>query len=92
VLGHAAPDFVLLPEIHLNKGRALKRLGEGGKAASEFQKAIALRPDYAPAYAALSDFYSDLGDVEEARRILGDGLRHAPKSKMLKRRLAGLKE
>ena len=86
----ADPAFVLMPEISVKKGFALRLMGQDAAASREFLLAIRLRPDYSPAYAALSDYYKDLGELEEARQVLEDGLTKAPKSTTLKRKLEEL--
>ena len=53
--------------------------------------AIALKRDYWPAYAHLSDYYREKGDVAKARETLQTGLSHAPGAKGLERRLAELR-
>jgi len=49
-----------------------------------------LKPDYWPAYAALSEHYVKVGDVAKAREVLQKGLEVTPDEKALKRRLAEL--
>jgi hypothetical protein len=53
-------------------------------------RAINLRPDYWPAYVALSDYFANLGSFEDAREWLRKGLEAAPQSQALARRLAEL--
>ena len=83
----ATPDWVLWPELHLKKGNALMLKRRGNEAAAEYIKAIKLKPDYTPPYGFLSDHYRDLGSLEEARRIIEEGLKHAPNSKLLRTKL-----
>ena len=64
--------FILQPEITTQKGRAYLKLGQDGAALQEFYNAIKLNPKYTPAYSALSDYYRDKNDPEEARKILED--------------------
>ena len=90
VIEHAPVDFVLLPEILTKKGENLIRLGKGAVGARELQRAIALKADYWPPYAALSDFYKESGDLAKARELLEKALSIAPETKSLKRRLAEL--
>jgi tetratricopeptide (TPR) repeat protein len=80
----------MLPEVNLQKGLALRLLSRHGEAASEFVEALKLKPDYTPAYAALVDLYLDLGDLDNARGILEEGLRHVPDSKILASKRADL--
>jgi len=66
---------------------ALDRSQEGLAA---LRQAIEFKPDYWPAYAALSDYYSRIGDVGKAREWLEQGLSVAPNIDALKRRVAEL--
>lgn len=90
VIKHAAPDFVLLPEILTKKGENLIRLREGPSGTLELQRAIDLKPDYWPPYAAMSDYYSNEGNIEKAREWLDQALSVAPDAKALKERLVKL--
>ena len=86
-----SPDtFQLKPEFHLRKGMTLRLLGNDGVAATEFQRAIALKADYTPAYSALADLLVDLGKPKDALELLEAGLRHAPDSKTLASKKAEL--
>ena len=88
VLKQPERPVILLPEIHLNMGFALRLIGEDALAANEYIAATKVLPSYSPAYGALSDYYRDAGDLEGAKRTLRLGLEHAPNSKLLKRKLA----
>lgn len=88
---HSPKDFPLQPKISVEKGKLLLRLNRSAEAVSEFQHAIMLKPNYAPAYAALSDYYAQYDQlIDKAKKTLEEGLKHSPNSKMLKRRLAKL--
>lgn len=87
---NAGPTLPIMPEILVKKGYVLRLMGQDAASSREFLASIALRPDYTPAYAGLSEYYQDLGDREQARRVLEEGLSHSPKSEMLKRKLAEL--
>ena len=82
-----ASDSQLMPEILTQKGKVLLRLKRELEAMSAFQKAIMIKKDYAPAYMAIADYYISLGSTENARDIINEGLKWAPSSKGLKRRL-----
>ncbi len=88
----ATPNYILLPDIHVQLGKVYERKGNDTKAAQHFQKAMQLRKDYAPAYVAMSDFYRKRGSHAEALGIAKEGLEAAPKSKALKRRLRELQK
>jgi len=89
---HAGHEFVLMPEILVKKGKLLRRLGRDLEAEREFHTAVQLNRKYAPAYMTLSDFYRDKGDIREARKIVEEGLKQAPRSKGLNRRLKELEK
>ena len=90
VIERATPDFSLLPEVLTKKGESLIALGRAGEAMFEFERAIKIKPDYSPAYAAASDFYKENGKLGKAREWLAKGLSAAPDASALKRRLAEL--
>ena len=92
VIQRAKPDFVLLPEIHTKKGENLIRLGRGPLGILELLRAIELKPDYWPPYAAMSDHYKATGDIQKAREVLEKALSFSPDAKALKRRLTELDE
>lgn len=90
VIRNATPGFKLLPEIFTKKGENLLRLRRGAQGIGELLRAIALKPDYWPPYAYISDYYKEVGDVVSAREWLEKGLSAAPNTKALMRRLAEL--
>jgi tetratricopeptide (TPR) repeat protein len=89
VLVRASPQFPLLPEILTKKGENLALL-QDASAATELRRAIEIKPDYWPAYAALSDFYKNLGHVAKSREVLEEGLSVVPDAKPLMTRLSQL--
>lgn len=89
VLNRAPQDFVLLPEILTKKGENLLRLGSTA-GLTELQRAIELKPDYWPPYAAGSDYFKTAADLGSAREWLERGLAAAPDAKALQTRLAEL--
>jgi tetratricopeptide (TPR) repeat protein len=86
VIKLAPPDFVLLPEILTRKGQNLLRLGKS-QGVAELTRAIELKRDYWPPYAAISDYYQSLGDRKRAREWLEKGLAAVPGTRALTRRL-----
>jgi tetratricopeptide (TPR) repeat protein len=90
IIRNATPDFKLLPEIFTKKGENLVRLDKGAQGIAEFQRAIALKPDYWPPYAYISDYFKEVGDVAAAREWLEKGLSVSPNAKALRQRLAEL--
>ena len=91
VIRSSTPDFVMLPEILTKKGENLIRLGRTAQGVSELERAIRLKPDYWPPYAALSDHYKKQGDLTRAREWLDKALAVAPDAKGLQTRRAELK-
>jgi tetratricopeptide (TPR) repeat protein len=90
VIDRAPLDFKMLPEILTKKCENLFRLDRGTEGVRECERAIALKPDYWPSYAAVSDYYRKIGDVAKAREWLEEGLSVTPDVKALKRRKAEL--
>ena len=87
---HCGRNCVLFPELHTRWGWALKEQGRIGDAVMHLQAAIKAKPDYTRAYAELADLYAETDQPELARKTLEEGLKHRPKSRMLKRRLERL--
>ena len=84
------PGHVLYPELHKRWAWALAESGEVEEAIAHYTLSIKAKPDYAPAYAGLSDLYRDSGQPEAATKVLETGLQAKPNSKALKRRLQEL--
>jgi Flp pilus assembly protein TadD len=63
-------------------------LGRADDAATEYRAAIALAPQFAPAYVNLADLERSRGHEPEAERVLRDGLAHAPDDARLHHALA----
>jgi tetratricopeptide (TPR) repeat protein len=87
---HCSASCVFYPELQTRWGWALAELGQHGEAIRHFELAIQAKPKYPPAYAKLSDLYVDIKQPGEARRVLNDGLKAKPGSRMLERRLREL--
>ena len=90
VLARVSSDFALVPEILTKRGENLLRLGNGPQGLLDLNRAIELKPDHWPPYAAMSDYYKGLGDVASAREWAKKGLSAAPGTRALERRLAEL--
>ncbi len=90
VLSHTKPDFYMRPEVHLQKGKALKLSRQEGKALIEFMEAIKGNPKLSQAYTELADIQTSNKKPQEALKTVTEGLRHAPDSKPLKRRYTEL--
>jgi hypothetical protein len=90
VITRSPDDFLLLPEILTKRAENLARLGSGAIGVLDLERAISLKPDYWPAYAALSDYYKTDGDIAKAREVLEAGLLKSPDAPALQRRLTEL--
>ena len=87
---HCQARCVLYPELHSRWGWALGASGQPVEAVKHFQLAIRAKPKYVSAYAKLSDLYVELKQPDDARRVLGEGLKAKPGSRMLNKRLQEL--
>lgn len=81
-----SPDFFLLPEAYLNRGKTFKFMGRDGQALGDFMKALELNPRLAPASIELANLYAKSGKKEQALSVLKKGLEHSPDTKSLRRR------
>lgn len=90
VIRNATPNFMMLPEIFTKKGENLIRLGRGPLAILELQRALESKPDYWPPYAAISDYFKEIGNLVQAREWVEKGLSASPNTKALIQRLADL--
>ena len=81
---------MMLPEIFTKKGENLIRLGRGPLAILELQRALESKPDYWPPYAAISDYFKEIGNLVQAREWVEKGLSTSPNTKALIQRLADL--
>lgn len=86
VLSHHSESPELLPKIHVDKGRALRLLGNIGPAEQEFRKAIELNPSETNAYAELAELQRVAGQRPQALETVTLGLRHSPDAKFLRKR------
>jgi hypothetical protein len=90
VLQRAPVGFSLIPEILTSKGESLIRAEKGAEGVGVLRQAIEVKPDYAPPYGALSDYYKEAGALAKAREWVEKGLAAAPTSRALMRRQAEL--
>lgn len=90
VLKAISPNSMLRPELHLKRAQSLVLMKRGGEAVADFKKAIALKADYAPAYAYLSDYYKSSGEKNLALTTLEEGLTKVPSDRSLLKRYAEL--
>ena len=90
VIHNTPADFSMLPDIFTTKGQSLIRMGSVGQGVAELQRAIDKKADHWPAYAALGDYYKEVGQLAKAREWLEKGLAAAPNTMPLTRRLSAL--
>ena len=90
VIDRAPENFILMPEFLTKKGENLLRLGRIPQGIAQLQRAIELKPDYWPPYAALSDQFKKTKDLAKAREWLKLGLSASPEASALQMRLAEL--
>jgi hypothetical protein len=90
VLRQAPTDFAMRPEILTKKAQNLFRLGDAAAGEIQIEQAIGMKPDYWPAYVALSDYLKSNGELGRAREWLEKGLAAAPDARALKNRLLDL--
>jgi tetratricopeptide (TPR) repeat protein len=90
VLDRSDSSFVLRPEILVRKGLALLLSKQDIAALACFREAIHLKPDFTPAYVAISNYFLRAGDVEAAKQALESGLKRVPHAAVLQRKLSAL--
>jgi tetratricopeptide (TPR) repeat protein len=83
VIRNSPSNFVMLPEIYTRIGDTHVLLGDPASANEAFETARTLKPDYWPAYTRWAAVLIKLGKKPEARKLLAEGLRHAPDAKPL---------
>lgn len=84
VIDNAPADFILLPEIYTKIGQVELLLDRPQQADRAFSRARALKPDYWPAYTHWTEFLLQNRHRAEALKIVREGLKNAPGSKVLR--------
>ncbi|PWB59961.1 MAG: hypothetical protein C3F18_00310 [Nitrosomonadales bacterium] len=90
MITHAAPSYSLMPDVYINRGTVLSKLGRSSEAVADFLKAIELNPRLPKAYTVMADLYVNIKLQGKALATITEGLRYVPSSKMLQRRYAEL--
>jgi Flp pilus assembly protein TadD len=72
---------------HLAAGQMLERQGDFAGAIGQYEKAIAAWPRFAPAYNRLGIVYQQIGRLDEAEKILVQGVQADPSSVTLRNNL-----
>lgn len=90
VLIHSPDSFILLPEVYTRLGEVELRRSLPDKANAAFAKARALKRDYWPAYSHWAEFLMQSGRHAEATKLVQEGLRYSPNSRVLKSQLQAL--
>jgi len=73
-LSVAKPGFAI---VQCELGLTLRRLGRSGEAIASLRRAVALQPNLAPAWLALAEIYTDVGDVRNADLAYGQHIQCA---------------
>ena len=66
------------PEAHINLGLFFTERRDPVQAEGEYRAALALEPDFVPAYVNLADLYRTYNREGEAEAVLNEGLRMSP--------------
>lgn len=90
MITHSSPNFILMPEIHLNMGITQKHMGKDGQAIKHFLQAIKLKKNYVPAYIQIIEFHKEHHDYRKAISVAKTGLKYSPNSKLLQHTLREL--
>jgi len=80
----------LWPPLLVKSGDAFALQKQYAEALKAYRAAIARKPNYSAAWAALSDVYKKLDAIDDARGALTKGLKYSPNSRLLKRKLKRL--
>ncbi len=81
-------SHVLRPSIEISKGRVRLFQRKHAEAIGHFKKAIALDPNQADGYAALSDTLMEMGHRDDAYKLLKEALEKLPENRKLLLRVA----
>jgi predicted CXXCH cytochrome family protein len=68
------------PTSNVTLGNLYLRLGRREEGIAAYRRALALDPQFAPAYVNLADSYRDQGNDAEGERVLRDGVAHLPRA------------
>jgi tetratricopeptide (TPR) repeat protein len=86
MIGHASPNYSLMPEIYLNRGLVYSLMGQHAKAITDMLKAIEMNPMQSRAFTMLSDYYARTKQHGKALEIVTQGLKYNPGNTALQRR------
>jgi predicted TPR repeat methyltransferase len=78
LIGEAIAADGRVPAFHYNLAIVLKAGNKLLEAAASYQRAIALKPDYADAHNNLGNIWKDLGETDKARASFEQALRYRP--------------
>ncbi len=85
------PDYVLLPDIYYQLAVVQKNMRVIEKAIEYANKSIQSKKKYLKPYTFLADIYFDLGNKEQAEKILLEAKKYHPRSRAIERRLKKVK-
>ncbi len=87
VIGRWTAGVPFLVIAYYRQGLLASELGDEAVAFKAYRNAIEINPNYTPAYAAISDWFGEHGDREQAVEYLRKGLDLNPESRLLRERL-----
>ena len=90
MFGATEKDYFFRPQFYYQLAKIQEKRKDREKAIASYQQAIKLKNDFVSAYMSLSRLYKRMGDIEGAKQILKEGLKHNPESKALKKKLKKL--
>jgi tetratricopeptide (TPR) repeat protein len=90
VIRNSGPDFIMLPEIYTRLGDTQLLVGDPASAQDAFEKARMAKPDYWPAYTHWADVLVKINSKAQAKKLVAEGLRHAPDAKPLQEKYKSL--
>lgn len=85
MIQHAKPDFGLMPDVYLYRSRVHNLLDRRGEAVADLRKAIELNPKASASYLLAVGYLENIGQKEDALKLVTEGLRHLPDNQSLRK-------
>jgi tetratricopeptide (TPR) repeat protein len=86
MVGHASPNYSLMPEVYLNRGRAYSLMKRDVEAITDLNQALKLNPRLVYAYNLLANYYERIKQNQKALETITTGLQYNPGAISLKKR------
>ncbi len=90
VAERVSPNFILWPELLMFRSKVHNKLGHAGKAIKDAKAAVDRKPGYIKGIVNLADLLVQYGRREDAVKVIQDGLKIKPTSRILRHRMACL--